>query len=927
MKKILLLLLLATFSIQAQTLQNPTYGNVKLKNNTTDNSATKVNVQSTDGTINTISKSDLVNVVEVNDVPSLPLVGEVGKIYVVKNVNKIYRWNGTFYQKLAGSDISGKEDIANKQNSLDADGTGTKYPTVDAVFDALATKADDSNVVHLSVNETITGEKTIKNKLFFRNAANGLFLTIPELSTNFSAENTVLGVGAGSAIVPIQFNSPTYGLITGGTANTIFGQHAGNTLNAGNENTLIGHNAGYSLFLPVGNDPNFDSSLNTFIGSTAGYNVTFGYANTFIGQKAGVNVTESGHNVIIGKSAGGDGSHLNAIKDANVIIGSGAAKEATFIRRSVILGAEAGYDSDITDSIILGNNSGSGGLSISNSFVAGSSPWPINNVYFGKGYKSASPTSYTIHGTGGVGSEITGGNLVLAGGTGTGNANGGDVVIRTSDIVTAGTQAHYLSDAVTIKSISQNVGVGTSSPSEKLEVNGNIKSTSFIKSGGTSSEFLKADGSVSSYTNLISGTGTANLVAKWATSATQSKSIIQDDGTTVGVGTGTLSAGQKLQVFGNSSLTGSLSINNDGAVVSGFNSAGSTQSGFLTFNAFNGVSLASSNTNPVKFSVNGTENGRFFAGNLMVGTTTNSGERLQIAGTAKITGLTTLTVSPIITSETANTIASFDATKNVKSLSLSTYPSLSELAYVKGATSSIQTQINAKADINSPTFTGTPTAPTATAGANTTQVATTAFVTNGIATADAGNVKLTGDQTISGQKSFSLTGKIDMQTNNAFPAIRVTALGSNGEIAAEFINNSSSPYSTALNLQTGLSGGVGNVTLDVWNQSPIGTGIVSNASNGGVSISSQSGNGDSYISNITSGGTGRNYVGRNNGIETYSVDKIGNVTATQYKISALNTAPASATATGTLGEIRITAGFIYVCTATNTWVRTALATW
>ena len=51
------------------------------------------------------------------------------------------------------------------------------------------------------------------------------------------------------------------------------------------------------------------------------------------------------------------------------------------------------------------------------------------------------------------------------------------------------------------------------------------------------------------------------------------------------------------------------------------------------------------------------------------------------------------------------------------------------------------------------------------------------------------------------------------------------------------------------------------------------------------------------------------------------------VTATDYRISSLNTAPASATATGTTGEIRITAGFIYVCTATNTWVRTALATW
>lgn len=53
----------------------------------------------------------------------------------------------------------------------------------------------------------------------------------------------------------------------------------------------------------------------------------------------------------------------------------------------------------------------------------------------------------------------------------------------------------------------------------------------------------------------------------------------------------------------------------------------------------------------------------------------------------------------------------------------------------------------------------------------------------------------------------------------------------------------------------------------------------------------------------------------------------GSTLSTQYRLSALNTAPTSATDTGTLGEIRITAGFIYVCTATNTWVRSALATW
>lgn len=50
----------------------------------------------------------------------------------------------------------------------------------------------------------------------------------------------------------------------------------------------------------------------------------------------------------------------------------------------------------------------------------------------------------------------------------------------------------------------------------------------------------------------------------------------------------------------------------------------------------------------------------------------------------------------IISAETASTIASFDGSKKIKSLSTSTYPSLSELAYVKGVTSGIQSQIDSK---------------------------------------------------------------------------------------------------------------------------------------------------------------------------------------------------------------------------------------
>jgi hypothetical protein len=77
-----------------------------------------------------------------------------------------------------------------------------------------------------------------------------------------------------------------------------------------------------------------------------------------------------------------------------------------------------------------------------------------------------------------------------------------------------------------------------------------------------------------------------------------------------------------------------------------------------------------------------------------------------------------------------------------------------ELGYVDGVTSAIQTQLNLKAALASPTFTGTPTLPTGTiattqtAGNNTTAVATTAFVTT--AAAAVGTVIATPQASTSG---------------------------------------------------------------------------------------------------------------------------------------------------------------------------------
>ncbi|MEI7668746.1 MAG: hypothetical protein WCJ33_01530, partial [Pseudomonadota bacterium] len=121
-------------------------------------------------------------------------------------------------------------------------------------------------------------------------------------------------------------------------------------------------------------------------------------------------------------------------------------------------------------------------------------------------------------------------------------------------------------------------------------------------------------------------------------------------------------------------------------------------------------------------------------------------------------------------SGTTNEIAYFTGAQTLSSLPVATYPSLTELSYVKSVSSAIQTQINGKqatlgftpedvankqtnlaasatkyptvdavntglalkANLASPTFTGNPLAPTPTVGDNDTSIATTAFVTTAI---------------------------------------------------------------------------------------------------------------------------------------------------------------------------------------------------
>jgi len=58
------------------------------------------------------------------------------------------------------------------------------------------------------------------------------------------------------------------------------------------------------------------------------------------------------------------------------------------------------------------------------------------------------------------------------------------------------------------------------------------------------------------------------------------------------------------------------------------------------------------------------------------------------------------------------------------------------------------------------------------------------------------------------------------------------------------------------------------------------------------------------------------------GTANYTVDSVDD-----YFLGKRTSVPASASAAGTAGSYAVASGFLYVCVATNTWQRVAIATW
>jgi hypothetical protein len=316
--------------------------------------------------------------------------------------------------------------------------------------------------------------------------------------------------------------------------------------------------------------------------------------------------------------------------------------------------------------------------------------------------------------------------------------------------------------------------------------------------------------------------------------------------------------------IGNSSLRNNVSGIGNVAIGAGAgeNTKGNYNIG-LGYGALNGVAEGTGTRNIAI----GFQAGRDLStgsNNILIENITNasitSGSNNIILDPRQKTGITTGSNNTIIggydgafPAATANTVAIGDGAGSTRFLSVTsgvcTVPTQTP-ALITGNVDgfAILTKGYIPTLFTSPALTGTPTAPTATAGTNTTQVATTAFVAN----ADANNVKLTGAQTITGSKTFSTLTQTIFNGNVSTPSILLNYSG--GGLGFQIEN-------------TGIGIGLG----------------VFNRNNASTSVGLYLNNETSSLGNFITAKT-------NNVTNRFTVDYLGNVTATSHVTTGGTTA-------------------------------------
>lgn len=304
------------------------------------------------------------------------------------------------------------------------------------------------------------------------------------------SNNTALGAGT------LAFN-------TTGNANTAIGGYALGKNTTGNYNTSGGYASGYN---------NTTGGWNTSYGYYSLFTNTVGISNVAIGANS-LRYNTGSYNLAIGNESlrnnttadkntaiGVEVMHSNTTGTFNTAVGQEVLRANIAGNENVAVGTFSLLSAQANFTTALGKESGrnsSGGVLTTAS----------SGLFLGYNTKSLNSTS--------TNEIVIGANAVGLGDNST--------VLGNNSITKATIYGRLLSGTTIDDGVNQ------------LQVNGSILATSIKKSGGTNTEFLKADGSVDSnaYLPLTGGTISGSLTsATFVKSGSTSDDILLGDGTT-----------------------------------------------------------------------------------------------------------------------------------------------------------------------------------------------------------------------------------------------------------------------------------------------------------------------------------------------------------------------------------------------------------
>ena len=167
----------------------------------------------------------------------------------------------------------------------------------------------------------------------------------------------------------------------------------------------------------------------------------------------------------------------------------------------------------------------------------------------------------------------------------------------------------------------------------------NLPTASAANRGALSSaDWTTFNNKQNALTNPITGTGTTNYLPKFTGASALGNSNIQDSGSLISIGVSTLintgTANQNTKIFGDKV---SMSRTSDAAEVVYFSkNTDLGAEGTANINGYDGIQFRTQGTETVKATITS-------GGNLLIGTTTDAGYKLDVNGTARVSGNVYLT--------------------------------------------------------------------------------------------------------------------------------------------------------------------------------------------------------------------------------------------------------------------------------------------